>query len=177
MWIAPEPSDPSGRPLWVSVEAALATDGSLRSELFSPEFVAAIDQLNKQAEERQGIAQSEGYELAAGSAPVVPYDCDQSGPSRGQEPADVDATGVGLPVVDLELVHKTVDSPEAGRWEVLETALALVIGAGVVPGDGAGRQGSAAPAPSSSDRYSAARVGSPRSSNSSTAAPIACRIW
>jgi hypothetical protein len=86
-WIAPEPSDPSGRPLWVSVEAALTTDGSLRSELFSPEFVAAIDQLNKQTEERQRTAQSEGHEIAAGSAAVVPYDCDQSGPSRGQEPA------------------------------------------------------------------------------------------
>ena len=47
-WIAPEPSDPSSRPLWVSLEAALTADGSLRSELFS-EFAAAMTPADKTA--------------------------------------------------------------------------------------------------------------------------------
>lgn len=71
-WIAPEPADTSGHPLWVSVEAALTADGSLRSELFPPEFVAAIDRLNEQAKDRQRKAESEGYEIATECAAVVP---------------------------------------------------------------------------------------------------------
>lgn len=88
-WIASEPANPSARPLWVSVEEALNTDGTLRSELFSPEFAAAIDRLRGQAEQRRRSAESEGYEIAAHCAAVVPYDCEQSGPSRGDEPDEL----------------------------------------------------------------------------------------
>ena len=88
-WIASEPADPSAHPLWVSVEMALTTDGSLRSELFSPEFAAAIDHLDEQAEQRRRRTEAEGHEIAAGSVAVVPYDCDQSGPSRGHEPDEL----------------------------------------------------------------------------------------
>jgi hypothetical protein len=83
-WIAAEPPDPAGRPLWVSVEAALTTDGSLRSELFSPELVAAMEPPQR--------AEPEGDVIVTESSAVVPYDCDQSGPSRGREPAELYAT-------------------------------------------------------------------------------------
>jgi hypothetical protein len=80
-WIAAELADPAGRPLWVSVEAALGTDGSLRSELFSPELVAAMEPPQR--------AEPEGDVIVTECSAVVLYDCDQSGPSRGREPAEL----------------------------------------------------------------------------------------
>ena len=84
-WIAAEPPDPAGRPLWVSVEAALTTDHSLRSELFSPEFVAAMEPPDESAT----APEPEGDAIVTECSAVVPYDCDQSGPSRGRDAAEL----------------------------------------------------------------------------------------
>jgi hypothetical protein len=82
-WIAPEPTDPSGRPLWVAVEAAVTAGGSLRSELFAPEFVAAMEPPER--------AEPEGDAIITDCSAVVPYDCEHLGPSRGLEPAELHA--------------------------------------------------------------------------------------
>jgi len=108
-WIAPEPSDPSGRPLWVSVEAALTTDHSLRSELFSPEFVAM-----EPPDESATAPEPEGDAIVTECAAVVPYDCDQSGPSRGRDTAELYANSrfhlfLREPVVSLRLRRFCID--------------------------------------------------------------------
>lgn len=131
-WIASEPANPSARPLWVSVEVALTTDGSLRSELFSSEFAAAIDRLDGQAEQRRRSAESEGYEIAADCAVVVPYDCEQSGPSRGDEPDELYANSRFILVGRVTHSRQGFFRQTAGQLleVVVEERLKAPVGAG-----------------------------------------------
>jgi hypothetical protein len=133
-WIAAEPPDPAGRPLWVSVEAALTPDHSLRSELFSPEYVAAMEPPDEPATAPEHRAEPEGDVIVTECTAVVPYDCEQLGPSRGLEPAALYANSRFI------LAGRVTDSRQGIFRETVGRLLEVVVEETVKAPAGAGPQ-------------------------------------
>ena len=129
-WIASEPPDPSSRPLWVSVDEALTAGGSLRSELFSPEFAAAMKPAEKP--ENPPASESDGDVIVTECDAVVPYDCEQSGPSRGHNPAELYANSRFI------LAGRVADSRQGIFRETVGRLLEVVVEETIKAPPGAG---------------------------------------